>query len=152
MHEITIKIEQPDQADVIALLEASDAYAAELYPAESNHMLDLESLKKDNVRFLVARLEGKICGCVALMKKADDWGEIKRMYVNENARGLSLGKKLLAALEEQGQNMGLSKICLETGIHQPIAIGLYSRAGYVKIPPFGDYQPDPVSVFMEKFI
>jgi putative acetyltransferase len=29
-------------------------------------------------------------------------------------------------------------------------IGLYRRAGYREIPPFGDYKPDPLSVFMEK--
>jgi len=150
MPEITIDIESPDQPEVIALLEASDAFAAALYPAESNHMAGIESLMTSDVSFLVARLDGKICGCVALIHKEPDWGEIKRMYVDEIARGLKLGKLLLSALEDHARKAKLDWVRLETGIHQPVAIGLYHQAGYVDIPPFGDYLPDPVSVFMEK--
>jgi putative acetyltransferase len=39
---------------------------------------------------------------------------------------------------------------LETGIHQPEALGLYRAAGFVERGPFGPYRPDPLSVFMEK--
>jgi hypothetical protein len=41
---------------------------------------------------------------------------------------------------------------LETGIHQHEAIGLYERAGFHLIPPFGEYKPDPLSRFYEKRI
>ena len=150
MPKITIAVESPDQPEVIALLEASDAYAAALYPAESNHMAELSTLMAPDVDFLVARLDGKICGCVALFRAGSDWGEIKRMYVDDTARGQSLGKQLLTALENHARNAKLDWIRLETGIHQPEAIGLYHRAGYIDIPPYGDYLPDPVSVFMEK--
>jgi hypothetical protein len=39
---------------------------------------------------------------------------------------------------------------LETGIYQLEAIGLYERCGFQRIPPFGDYKADPLSVFFEK--
>ena len=39
---------------------------------------------------------------------------------------------------------------LETGIYQPEAHRLYESAGYIRCEPFGDYQPDPMSVFMWK--
>jgi len=39
---------------------------------------------------------------------------------------------------------------LETGIHQKEAIQLYEKLGYYRIGPFGEYQEDPLSVFMEK--
>ena len=39
---------------------------------------------------------------------------------------------------------------LETGIHQRAAIELYERAGFRRIPPFGDYQEDPLSRCYEK--
>jgi putative acetyltransferase len=39
---------------------------------------------------------------------------------------------------------------LETGTKQPKAILLYRLAGYSEIPPFGDYKPDPLSIFMER--
>jgi putative acetyltransferase len=150
MTEISIAVEPPDQPEVIALLDASDVYAAALYPAESNHMSSLDELLDENVRFLVARVDGQICGCAALVRKAEDWGEIKRMFVDENVRGLSLGKKLVAALEDQARELGLTTVRLETGIYQPAAIGLYHKADYVDVPPYGEYQEDHYSVFMEK--
>jgi putative acetyltransferase len=44
---------------------------------------------------------------------------------------------------------GLSVLRLETGIHQPEAIGLYERLGFERRAPFGDYREDPLSLFME---
>ena len=41
---------------------------------------------------------------------------------------------------------------LETGIHNTEALALYRRAGFRDCDPFGDYAPDPLSVFMEKDI
>ena len=39
---------------------------------------------------------------------------------------------------------------LETGIHNTEALALYRRAGFAECAAFGDYAPDPLSVFMEK--
>ena len=150
MTDITITIEPPDQPDVIALLEASDVYTASLYDADSIFMLDLDELRDPKVTFLVARLSGRISGCVALVQKPGDWGEIKRMFVDETARGYSLGNKLLATLEDHARAAGMKLVRLETGIHQPEALSLYRKAGYGEISAFGEYLPDPVCVFMEK--
>jgi putative acetyltransferase len=39
---------------------------------------------------------------------------------------------------------------LEAGAKQPEALALYQSAGFVEIGPFGEYLPDPFSIFMEK--
>ena len=39
-----INTETPDQPEIRAMLDKLDAYHAELYPAESNHLLDVDSL------------------------------------------------------------------------------------------------------------
>lgn len=148
--DLSIVVEAPRQAGVIRLLELSNAYAASLYPSESNHMIPLDELEQANVSFFVARSGDTILGCAALIDQGDGGGEIKRMFVDEGARGLKLGKHLLEALEQRAIQRGISIIRLETGIYQPEAIGLYHKAGYLQIPPFGDYQPDPLSLFMEK--
>jgi putative acetyltransferase len=150
VNDVTIQIERPDQPDVVALLAASDRYTAALYPAESNHMLDVAGLLLPEVTFVVARLDGKALGCASLVKKSDDYAEIKRMYVDDAARGSGLGKRLMAALNEQAGHLGVDYLRLETGIHQPEAIALYHRDGFSDIGPFGDYQPDALSIFMEK--
>lgn len=147
---VTIAKESPRQPEVIRLLDLSDAYMASLYPAESNHLLDVDSLEKPEVHFFVARNDGDVLGCAALVEAGDGTAEIKRMFVDPQARGLALGKSLLAALESQAITLGLDAIRLETGISQPEAIGLYRKAGFVEIEPFAPYLPDPLSLFMEK--
>lgn len=147
---VTIAIEPPRQAGVMRLLELSDAYAASLYPAESNHMVDVATLEEEHVSFFVARQGEAVLGCGALVEAGDGEGEIKRMFVDEAARGLKLGQRLLDAIVDRAGALGLSVIRLETGIHQPQAIGLYRAHGFVETGPFGDYRPDPLSIFMEK--
>ena len=147
---VTITKEPPRQPEVIRLLNLSDTYMASLYPAESNHLLDVASLEKQGVHFFVARRQGQVLGCAALVEAGDGTAEIKRMFVDPQARGLSLGKALLAILETQALTLGLTAIRLETGISQPEAIGLYRKAGFADIEPFAPYLPDPLSLFMEK--
>ena len=147
---IIIGREAPRQEGVIRLLELSNAYVAALYPAESNHMLPLEDLERPTVSFFVARRGETILGCAALVRQGEGEAEIKRMFVDETARGLRLGQRLLETLLEEGLRLGVTVVRLETGIHQPEAIGLYRRNGFVEIPPFGSYQPDPLSLFMER--
>ena len=72
------------------------------------------------------------------------------MYVEEAGRGRGIGRKLLEQLVMFARMSGLQVLKLETGIHQPEAIALYERAGFARCEPFGDYQPDPLSLFMEK--
>ncbi|KAA3512189.1 GNAT family N-acetyltransferase [Agrobacterium rosae] len=146
---VEIKLEHPRQPEIQRLMEMSNAYMASLYPAESNHMVDLDALEKPNASFFVARNEGTIVGCCALVEAGDGTAEIKRMFVDPEARGLSIGKLMMQAVIARGQGLGLSAIRLETGISQPEAIGLYRKAGFVEIEPFPPYKPDPLSMFME---
>ena len=146
----TIALEPPRQLGVIRLLELSNAYAASLYPAESNHLVPVDELEQDSVSFFVARSGDAVLGCASLVGHPDGTGEIKRMFVDKVARGMKLGKHLLETLEKQAEQRGISIIRLETGIYQPEAIGLYRKAGYLQIQPFGDYKPDPLSLYMEK--
>ena len=147
---LSIAVETPRQDGVVRLLDMSNAYAESLYPAESNHMLDMASLEKPNATFWVARIEGNIVGCCALVEAGDGTAEIKRMFVDPAARGLSVARKLMETLETAASEKNLAAIRLETGIYQPEAIALYRRFGYLEIAAFGGYQPDPLSLFMEK--
>ena len=153
--KLAIAPETPDQPGVAALLAASDAYHEALYPAESNHLVDVSTLMAPNVTFLVARHAGSVVGCGAVMV-ADDagetYGELKRMWVDPGTRGLGLGRRLLAALEAEAGRAGAIVCRLETGIRQPEALGLYRASGYRDRGPFADYETDPLSVFLEKHL
>ena len=147
---LTIALEPPRQDGVVQLLAQSDAYMAALYPAESNHLLDIAALEKPEVSFFVARKGEAIVGCVALVAAVDGSAEIKRMFVDPSARGLKLGRLLMQALEAHGRDRGFSAIRLETGTSQPEALGLYRACGFQEVGPFGSYAADPLSLFMEK--
>jgi putative acetyltransferase len=145
-----INTESPNQPEVVAMLERLDAYCAALYPAESNHLMDIASLMRDGVLFLVARdIDGSAVGCAALVNRGG-YGEVKRMFVDERRRGLGAGRRLLEHIALFASMAGMRELKLETGIRQPEAIGLYERFGFARCDPFGDYRPDPLSIFMEK--
>jgi len=146
---VEIKLEPPRQPEVLRLMDMSNAYMASLYPAESNHMVDIDALEKPTVSFFVARHDGAIVGCCALVEAGDSTAEIKRMFVDPSARGLRIGQMMMDALIARGQGLGLLAIRLETGISQPEAIGLYRKAGFAETEPFEPYKLDPLSMFME---
>ena len=147
---LQVREERPDQPDVLRLLEARDAYSASLYPPESNHALDLAGLLDPSVTFVVARLSGVAVGCGAVVQQPEGAGEIKSMWVEPDQRRGGTGRALLLAVEAAARSASLTVLRLETGIHQAEALGLYRAAGYREIGLFGDYRPDPLSVFMEK--
>ena len=147
---VTIRPEDPRQRDVRALIAELDELMARLYPAESNHLVDVDALAGPDVRFVVARQLERAVGCGAVVRRDGQLGEIKRMYVDPRVRGRGLGRQLLEALQAEAAKQGLRRLALETGVSQSEAIGLYRRAGFRDCPPFGSYKPDPLSLFMMK--
>ena len=147
---LTIRRERPDQPDALTMIGALDAQMTALYPAESNHLLDVAALSDPAVTFLVARAGDEAVGCGAILNDPRGWGELKRMYVRPDRRGRGIGKRVLAELEAVARDGGQRLLRLETGIHNGEALALYRRAGFTEREAFGDYAPDPLSVFMEK--
>jgi putative acetyltransferase len=149
-----VNIAKMDPADprVQILLAQSDAYMATLYPPESNHMEDVEALRKHNVLFVGASIDADLAGCGAVKTMRDDgvYGEIKRVFVAPEYRGRGISRAIMAVLERHLIEQGVPFSRLEMGALQPEALGLYRRLGYGERPPFGKYQPDPQSLFMEK--
>ncbi len=134
------------------LLALSDAYMQALYPPASNHLESAEALSGPHARFLGIYADNDLvaCGAVKLMEDDGRYGEIKRVFVLESHRGRGLSRRIMASLEDLLRAEGIALARLETGIAQPEALGLYRALGYVERAPFGAYQPDPLSLFMEK--
>jgi putative acetyltransferase len=147
---MNIAIEDPAQPDILVLLRHGEEESAKLYPAESNHHLPLDVLRGADVVFLVARDTGGNAIATGALKLYDGWAEVKRMWVEPEARGQGTSTSVLIALEANARARGLRWLRLETGIDSHSALGLYRKAGFLPCQPFADYQPDPLSVFMEK--
>jgi putative acetyltransferase len=136
------------------LIAASDVYMQSLYPAESNHLESVEALTAPNVTFFGCYIDEELAGCGAVKILHDDgsYGEIKRVFVTPAKRGKGISLAIMQRLEAHLQASGIATSRLETGIHQPEALRLYEKLGYAYRNPFGSYQLDPLSVFMEKML
>ncbi len=132
------------------MLDASDADLLTRYPPDSIYTVSAAEAGAPNAGFLVARLDGTAVGCGALVPLDGDVAEIKRMFVDVRARGRGVARKLVRALETLASDRGFACIRLETGPRSPEAIGLYESCGYSKIPNYGEYVGDDLSICYEK--
>jgi len=144
--------ERPDTPDAQALIAELEAELAPLYPTESRHGYSVEKLLTEGVSFFLIRENSTPAGCGGVKLFGTEYGEVKRMYVRPEFRGLGLAKLMLDHLANYARNHGVEILRLETGIHQQAAIRLYERVGFQRIPPFGEYREDPLSRFYEKRI
>jgi DNA-binding MarR family transcriptional regulator/GNAT superfamily N-acetyltransferase len=87
---------------------------------------------------LVASLHGEPVGCGALIFYPDDVGLVKRMWVAPAVRGLGLGRRLLAELEDRGRSHGVRLMRLETKDELAEAVQMYRASGYREVVPFND--------------
>jgi putative acetyltransferase len=147
---VAISPERPNSPDAAGLILELEAHLASLYPATSRHGFSVERLVAENVDFFVLRTDGMPAGCGGILFVDGEYGEIKRMYVRPELRGLGLGRRILEHLTRHAMSRGITLLRLETGIHQQEAIALYERQGFHRIPPFGPYTDDPLTLCYEK--
>jgi putative acetyltransferase len=134
------------------LIEALNAELAGRYPepGATHFRLDPDEVADGHGAFLIASSGGRPVGCGAVRRIEMGTGEIKRMYVSPDARGRGVGRAVLAALEAEARALGITRLVLETGLRQGEALALYERAGFTRIPAFGEYVSSPLSLCMAK--
>jgi len=152
MQDFTIRADDPTLPEVRKLIEELDAFLVSLYPPESNHLMPIDGLRQPNVTFLTARMPERVIGCGALVNHDGQYGELKRMFVLPEFRGLKVGRRILEELESRARADKLPMIRLETGVAQHNALALYENAGYRRIGPFRDFREDPLCVYLEKHL
>ncbi len=113
---------------------------------------DAAAMSPPGGAFVVARRSGMVIGCGGVLHLDLDTGnqtadtrtariqtaEIKRMWVSGDARGLGLGKRLLAALESVADELGCERVVLDTNAALTEAIAMYGRCGYEPIERYND--------------
>ena len=102
------------------------------------HSSDLPDYTAPRGCLLVARLFGEPIGCGALRTLAPGVGEIKRMWVSPDARGLGLGRRLLSELEQAARKRRMHTLRLDSNGSLAEALQLYRSAGYREIERFND--------------
>jgi len=145
-----ITAEHPDTPDALLLINELQTHLESFYPPESRHGFSVERLIAEAVAFFVLRADGRPAGCGGIKLVGREYGELKRMFVRPEFRGAGFGEMLVEHLAAHALAHGVTLLRLETGIHQQAAIRLYERLGFRRIPPFGPYTNDPVSLCYEK--
>ncbi len=88
---------------------------------------------------LLAKRGDHVLGCIGLKPLAPGTAEIKRLFVREQARGLGVGKALIAAITQTARERGYAEIKLDTLPQMQSAIALYQAAGFGPIAPYGSH-------------
>lgn len=99
---------------------------------------------------VIAYLNTKAVACGCFKPYNNDAVEIKRMFVMPEARGKGISALVLQELEDWASSLGFKRTVLETGARQVEALGLYKKAGYTFIPPYGPYIGLPDSICLSK--
>jgi GNAT superfamily N-acetyltransferase len=100
-------------------------------------------------RLYLAIVDGKPAGCIALRKLEDSICEMKRLYLNERARGQGLGRRLIETVIADAREIGYRKMRLDTyPAKMGKAVSLYEAYGF---RPVEAYYPNPHAdtLFME---
>jgi putative acetyltransferase len=150
--EALIRITPGDFADprVVDLLHHHLANSQVHSGPGSSHALDLEGLQSPDVTFWTAWDGETPVATGALKQLSEHHGEVKSMHTVQAARRKGAGSVMLGHIISVARSRGISRLSLETGswdYFRP-AVALYRRHGFIECPPFGDYVPDPNSIFM----
>jgi DNA-binding MarR family transcriptional regulator/GNAT superfamily N-acetyltransferase len=137
---ITFDIEPPTTPDARWCF---DQYFAELgsrfkggFDPGLSISADPQELTLPRGLLILGRLQGRPVGCGALKFHKKEPAELKRMWIAESARGLGVGRRLLAELERHARKAGVKVLRLETNRALHEAIHLYKRSGYVEVEAF----------------
>jgi GNAT superfamily N-acetyltransferase len=117
--------------------ELAERFEAGFDPARSISAEDSELTPPAGL-LLVATLHGDPVGCGALKFHPGAAAEIKRMWISPAVRGLGLGRRMLADLEDRARAAGAPMTRLETNQALTEAIALYRACGYREVPAFNN--------------
>jgi len=136
---IEIKRVRGDSAPARAIVRAMEDWVTANFgpttPDRTSTVRPEEMVPPDGVFVLVVDGERVVAG--AGIRRLDDGvGEIKRMFVMEDARGQGHARRLLEGLEAAAVDLGYERLRLDTAQSMTTAMGLYRRSGYRDIPDY----------------
>jgi len=147
-----IRIDDLRGAQIIRLLN-EHLHGMTLHsPPESVHALDLAALRRPDISFWSAWQDAELMGCGAIRELDSRHGEIKSMRTATAHLRQGVAAALMRHLLAEAGRRHYQRLSLETGSAPAFAAArnLYASFGFQYCEPFGDYVPDPHSVFMTR--
>jgi len=148
---VALKYVSVADSSVAGLIAELDKYQIDLYGLENCNLETPGSLMKNQALMLGAFIEDRLVG-IGAIKFVANYAEVKRMFIKNEFRRRGLGSKILNKLEEYAKANNIENIYLETGRLHAEAISLYKKMGYHRVDQFGEYKPNPTSMYFQKKI
>lgn len=98
----------------------------------------VDTFAKPGGVFVVVENNGADVGCGGLRTIAPGRLEVKHLWLEPHARGLGLGRGLLAELERRARALGARELVLDTNSTLEAAAGLYRSSGFIDVEPYND--------------
>jgi GNAT superfamily N-acetyltransferase len=129
-----IRIRAPRTDDAVALARLSTQLG---YPATPEQVVPrLEGILRDPmaVLFVAERASGEVAGFIHLMRQHlieyDPRVEVAALVVDENCRGLGIGRALMARAEEWAVERGCRYVNIRSKLSRAAAHVFYEELGY----------------------
>ena len=149
-----IPVETPEQREAArALLVEYLRWVGEIARSSYGLAFDIEAMARSDIedrakfyppagRFYLVRHDGRDIGVGCLKRLAANVGEIQRMYIQPQARGVGAGRALVERLLDDARELGYTKVRLESLRALAPAHGLYRSVGFVEVEPYADNSMD----------
>ena len=119
-------------------------------PKNSCHVLDINGLKTESIKFWSLWENDELVGCGALKFLEKEHGELKSIRVTDVFRKKNYGKKVIQHLILEAKKLKITKLSLETGagnFFEP-ARKLFKNCGFKDCSAFAEYEENPDSCYM----
>lgn len=119
--------------------EINEQWITRLYVMEEEDIKTVEDpegyILKGGGRIFIALYKGYPVGTCAYLNMGDDVYEMIKMAVDEDFRGLRIGKRIGEESVQQIKEMGAKKIILFSNTEgSAVAIDMYRKLGFVEVP------------------
>ena len=118
-------------------------------PEGSTHVLDIDGLKNQSIKFWSLWENTELVGCGALKFLSKTHGEFKSIRVADNFKKKGYGKRIIVDLLSKSKVLGIQEISVETGAGEFFlpARKLFKSCGFEECEPFAHYSLDPNSCY-----
>ena len=143
-----------DNSEVLELLNKHFIELRSVSPEGSAHVLDIEGLKDQNIKFWSLWEDNLLMGCGALKFLNKEHGEFKSIRVEDRFRKKDNGINILKHLIFEAKKLNIKRISVETGTGDFFtpARKLFNKCGFKLCKPFAHYKEDPNSCYMSMLI
>ena len=143
-----------DNSEVLELLNKHFIDLRSVSPEGSAHVLDIEVLNDQNIKFWSLWEGNLLMGCGALKFLNKEHGEFKSIRVEDRFRKKDNGIKILKHLIFEAKKLNIKRISVETGTGDffTSARKLFNKCGFKLCKPFAHYKEDPNSCYMSMLI